>query len=243
MLLLVGLGNPEEKYQRNRHNVGYQIIDAIADHYGFEPERKKFQGLIREGVIDGRGVRRKALLLKPTTYYNESGNSVREVAQFYKIPVDQIVVFHDELDLAPGKIKAKKGGSTAGNNGLKSITAHMGAEFIRIRVGIGHPGDKAKVTSHVLSDFSKSEINDWVTELKQACARNAPLLAQPENGVDRFMSAVALARQPDTEPATASSGKIDHTNLPDGQQNVKAPKKQEQKSSPFAKLKGLFSKD
>ncbi|HBK90219.1 MAG TPA: aminoacyl-tRNA hydrolase, partial [Parvularcula sp.] len=157
MLLIVGLGNPGEKYARHRHNVGFMAVDAIAGAHRFGPERKKFQGVIREGEIGGV----KFLSLKPQTFMNDSGLSVGAAMRFYKIEPADVVVFHDELDLAPGKIKAKIGGGLAGHNGLKSIAEHIGEEFRRVRIGIGHPGDKARVTGHVLGDFSKAD-QDWL---------------------------------------------------------------------------------
>lgn len=160
MLLWVGLGNPGGKYTGNRHNIGFMAIDAIGDDHHFSSEKKNFKGLTREGqiIVDGRPI--KVLLLKPTTFMNESGQSVRAAMSFYKIPLDKVVVFHDELDLAPGKFRHKLGGGIAGHNGLRSIKQHCGgAEFRRIRMGIGHPGHKDKVSSYVLSDFAKSELN------------------------------------------------------------------------------------
>ena len=172
MLLLVGLGNPGVKYVRNRHNVGFMAIDEIASRYGFGPWRKKFQGEAGEGSIPGGG---KALLLKPQTYMNESGRSVAEAARFYKIPLQNIVVFHDELDLTAGKLKVKTGGGVAGHNGLKSICAHLGPDFRRVRIGIGHPGDKSRVHGHVLGDFSKAD-QDWLVPLIDAMSHCAPTL-------------------------------------------------------------------
>jgi len=172
MLLLVGLGNPGSKY-------------AVADRHGFGPEKSKFQGLVREGVIQTDNGPKKAITLKPSTFMNESGRSVHLAAKFYKIDLDQIVVFHDELDLDPGKFRIKIGGGIAGHNGLRSIRQHMSAEFIRARMGIGHPGHKDKVHSYVLSDFAKAE-NTWVEDLNDACARNADLLAEAELTIDQL---------------------------------------------------------
>ncbi len=183
MLLIVGLGNPGEKYARHRHNVGFMAVDAIAGAHRFGPERKKFQGVIREGEIGGV----KFLSLKPQTFMNDSGLSVGAAMRFYKIEPADVVVFHDELDLAPGKIKAKIGGGLAGHNGLKSIAEHIGEEFRRVRIGIGHPGDKARVTGHVLGDFSKAD-QDWLAPLLDAIAKAAPMLA---GGDAKFGSAVA----------------------------------------------------
>ena len=185
MLLLVGLGNPGSKYAGNRHNIGFMAVDAIADRHGFGPEKSKFQGLTREGVIQTDNGPKKAITLKPSTFMNESGRSVHLAAKFYKIDLGQIVVFHDELDLDPGKFRIKIGGGIAGHNGLRSIRQHMSAEFIRARMGIGHPGHKDKVHSYVLSDFAKAE-NAWVADLNDACARNADLLAEAELTIDQL---------------------------------------------------------
>jgi PTH1 family peptidyl-tRNA hydrolase len=191
MLLLVGLGNPGEKYKRHRHNVGFMAVDAIADAHGFAPARTKFQGEIREGELAGQ----KALALKPQTFMNDSGQSVGAAIRFYKLTPADVVVFHDELDLAAGKIKAKLGGGNAGHNGLRSIDEHIGPDFRRVRVGIGHPGDKARVTGHVLGDFSKSDY-DWLDPLLAAMAKSAKFLAE---GDARFATAVAHALTPEKE--------------------------------------------
>lgn len=233
MLLIVGLGNPDAKYEGNRHNVGFMIADAIADAHGFSPARAKFQGMIREGLLDGHGQRTKALILKPGTFYNESGRAVRAAADFYKIAPEDIVVFHDELDLAPGKLRMKSGGGTAGNNGLKSITAHIGGDFRRARVGIGHPGDKRAVTNYVLGDFSKAERTDWVDDMIRACADAAPLLSAPADADAKFMSRVALTMQPP-----------EHKAKPEPSATESAAEKPENEDTkpegPFDRLKGLF---
>jgi PTH1 family peptidyl-tRNA hydrolase len=187
MQVIVGLGNPGSKYAGNRHNAGFMALDAIAAHWSFSPWRKRFQGLTAEGVIETSAGPRKALLLKPETYYNESGRSVGEALRFYKLDADALTVFHDELDLAPGKFRLKRGGGHAGNNGLRSIKAHVAGDFRRGRIGIGHPGDKAKVTGWVLSDFSKAE-RVWLDPLLDAVARSLPLLL--EGGEDAFQTRV-----------------------------------------------------
>ncbi len=171
MRLIVGLGNPGGKYVGHRHNVGFMAVDEIARAWHFGPWRQKFQGEVAEGVIDGE----KVLLLKPMTYMNESGRAVGEAARFYKLAPGDVIVVHDELDLAPGRIRVKTGGGHAGHNGLRSIIAHVGADFHRLRIGIGHPGDKARVHGHVLSDFSAEE-RQWLEPLLRAIARHAPLL-------------------------------------------------------------------
>lgn len=188
MLLLVGLGNPGEKYKNHRHNVGFMAIDAIADAYAFASPRSKFQGELREGEIAGE----KALALKPQTYMNDSGLSVGAAMRFYKLTPADVVVFHDELDLATGKIKAKIGGGNAGHNGLRSIAEHIGNEFRRVRIGIGHPGDKSRVTGHVLGDFAKADYA-WLDPLLAAFAKSAKFLV---DGDARFATAVAQELAP-----------------------------------------------
>lgn len=189
MILLVGLGNPGKQYANHRHNIGFMAVDRIADANGFEPERARFQGMTREGFLEGPKGREKVLILRPTTYMNESGRAVGEAARFYKIDLKDIVVFHDELDLAARKVRAKKGGGLAGHNGLKSIAAHVGTDFRRIRLGIGHPGEKARVSGHVLSDFSKAD-QEWVEPLLDSIARHAGLLAARDDA--NFMNQVAI---------------------------------------------------
>ncbi|MEO0399660.1 MAG: aminoacyl-tRNA hydrolase [Pseudomonadota bacterium] len=189
MLLLVGLGNPGDKYARHRHNVGFMAIDAVAGRHGFARFRSKFQGLLSEGVLPGAG---KTLLLKPQTYMNDSGQSVGEAARFYKIPLSDIIVLHDELDLAPGKLKAKTGGGAAGHNGLKSITNHIDNDYRRVRIGIGHPGDKARVHAHVLGDFAKADAA-WLEPLLDAIAVAAPALG---DGDAAFSSEVGRLLKP-----------------------------------------------
>jgi PTH1 family peptidyl-tRNA hydrolase len=201
MLLLVGLGNPGEKYARNRHNVGFMAVDAIASANGFGPARSKFHGEIRDGNLG----REKALIIKPQTFMNDSGQAVGEAARFYKIAPEDIIVFYDELDLAPGKLRVKIGGGAAGHNGIRSIDSHIGNTFKRIRIGIGHPGDKSRVTNHVLGDFAKAD-QDWLLEMLNAIASEAAFLAEPDG--NRFATAVAQKLAPvkkETEP-TAESG-------------------------------------
>lgn len=188
MLLFVGLGNPGAQYAGNRHNIGFMAIDAMARRHGIGPFRSRYGGLAAEGVIAGERV----LLLKPSTFMNESGRSVGEAARFYKVGVDRLVVLHDELDLAPGKLRVKVGGGNAGHNGLRSITAHLGNEYRRVRLGIGHPGDRALVHPYVLSDFAKAE-RGWVETLCGAVADHAVLLAQGEDS--RFQTKVHLVME------------------------------------------------
>jgi PTH1 family peptidyl-tRNA hydrolase len=176
MLLLVGLGNPGPKYAGNRHNVGFMTADRIAARHGFSPWRARFQGLAAEGSLGGV----KTLLLKPGTYMNESGRAVADAARFFKIALPDIVVAHDELDLPPGKLRVKTGGGNAGHNGLRSITAHLGNDYRRVRLGIGHPGVKELVHPYVLNDFARSE-QSWVDCLTDAVAEAADLLAAGED--------------------------------------------------------------
>lgn len=176
MLILVGQGNPGEKYAHNRHNIGFLALTAIAKRWRFGPERSKFHALISEGSIEGV----KALLVKPQTFYNETGRAVAEAMKFYKATPADVVVFYDEIDLAPGRFRMKTGGGAAGNNGIRSITAHIGPDFRRARMGTGHPGHKDKVMGHVLSDFHKVE-HAWVNALCNACAEALPLLAAGED--------------------------------------------------------------
>lgn len=234
MKLLVGLGNPGADYARNRHNIGFMVADAIAEEHGFGPWKNKFQGQICDGTLNGE----KCLLLKPSTYMNESGRSVAEAARFYKIDLDDVTVFHDELDLAPAKVRVKTGGGVAGHNGLKSLTQYIGNDYVRVRIGIGHPGDKSRVHSHVLKDFSRAEM-EWVTPLVEAIASTTPTLVS--GSTSSFMNEVSLAAGPKSakpankkkdQPAEkrqpSSRDKSPETNEPDG---------------PFSRLRKLFGQD
>ena len=171
MLVIAGLGNPGARHTRNRHNIGFIAVDAIVEACRFGAFRARWQGLAAEGVIDGMRV----TLLKPQTYMNDSGRSVGETLRFWKLDLSALIVIHDELDLAPAKVRVKVGGGNAGHNGLRSITAHVGNDYKRVRIGIGHPGDKALVHNYVLSDFAKSEAG-WVEAVCGAIADAAPLL-------------------------------------------------------------------
>ena len=186
MLLFVGLGNPGSRHARNRHNIGFMAVDAIARRYNCAPFRARFQSRASEGQIGGERI----VLIEPQTFMNESGRAVGEAARFYKIDLAEIVVFHDELDLAPGKLRTKSGGGNAGHNGLRSITAHLGNDYKRVRLGIGHPGDKALVYSYVLSDFAKGE-EPWVEALCKSTADEIPLLVKGDDA--HFQSKVHLA--------------------------------------------------
>jgi PTH1 family peptidyl-tRNA hydrolase len=189
MLLLVGLGNPGSDYANNRHNIGFMAIDAIAKHYTFRPFSKKFHGLISEGLIDGVRV----LALKPATFMNESGRSVAAVCSFFKIPTEQIVVLHDEIDLVAANVRVKRGGGHAGHNGLRSIHEHIGPNYVRIRMGIGHPGNKKLVAAHVLEDFSKTD-GKWVKKVLNAISKNAILIISECDS--EFMRQVATEINP-----------------------------------------------
>ena len=186
--LWVGLGNPGPQYAMHRHNVGFMAVDTIAEVHGFGPVQKKFQGWLQEGRIGSD----KVLLLKPATFMNESGRAVSEAMRFYKLKPSDLTVFHDELDLAPFKVKVKQGGGHAGHNGLRSIGQHIGPDYRRVRIGIGHPGHKDRVTGHVLGNYAKNEI-DALAEMLGAIAAEADRLASGDDA--RFMSDIALRQQ------------------------------------------------
>ncbi|MEA2938214.1 MAG: peptidyl-tRNA hydrolase, family [Alphaproteobacteria bacterium] len=188
MLLFVGLGNPGSNYAGNRHNIGFMALQAVAQRHNLGPWRRRFQGVATEGSIGAE----RALLLLPGTYMNESGRAVAEAAHFYKLGLGEIVVFHDEIDLAPAKVRVKTGGGVAGHNGLRSISAHVGNDYRRVRIGVGHPGIKELVHGYVLSDFAKSE-REWVDALCTIIADNADLLARGQDNT--FQNKVHLAMQ------------------------------------------------
>jgi PTH1 family peptidyl-tRNA hydrolase len=192
MLVLAGLGNPGDQYARNRHNFGAMAVRAMAEHWRFGPARRRFSSLAREGAIPAvKGAAGsdavRALILEPQTFYNDSGLAVSEALRFHKLTPADVVVFYDEIDLAPGRFRMKTGGGAAGNNGVRSIVAHIGPDFRRARLGTGHPGHKDKVMSHVLSDFHKSELH-WANALIEACAEALPLLAAGED--ERYQAEV-----------------------------------------------------
>lgn len=193
MLLIVGLGNPGDSYQHNRHNIGFMAADAIADAHRFGPAKSKFRGQIREGTLTGRNGVRKTLVLKPMTFMNESGVAVQDAVAFHKIDLNDVFVIYDELDLAAGKVRVKRDGGNAGHNGLRSISAHAGNAYWRVRLGIGHPGDKARVQGHVLGNFTKGE-HDWLDPLLGAVADAAPFLADRDDA--GFMNRIALLTAP-----------------------------------------------
>ena len=214
MKLFVGLGNPGPKYARNRHNIGFMAVDEIASAHGFGPWRSKFQGSVCEGVLGGE----KTLLLKPETFMNKSGQSVGEAARFYKIDLADIWVFHDELDLDPGRLKVKVGGGHAGHNGLRSIHATLGEAYGRVRMGVGHPGHKDAVSRYVLGDFAKAD-QDWLDDMVRGCADGADWLAKGDKG--RFMNAVSLRLNP---PRSGTGTKAP--------KEAKAPKAPKEKPTP-----------
>lgn len=213
MQLWVGLGNPGAKYAANRHNIGFMALDRIASDHGFGPWRKGYQGLVSEGRFGSERV----ILLKPETFMNLSGQSVRAAADFYKIPVEAITVFHDELDLAPFKCRVKSGGGHAGHNGLRSIHQHLGEAYARVRLGIGHPGHKDRVAGYVLSDFAKAEA-EGLEDLLRGISDGAPQLAAGDNA--KFLNAVSLR----TAPPRSSGGAQGKAAVPEAPAPKAAPK-------------------
>lgn len=228
MLLFAGLGNPGAKYADNRHNIGFMALDAIAAEHGFGPWRSKFQGALSEGRLGGE----KVLLLKPATYMNESGRSVGEAIRFHKLAAEDVTVFHDELDLAPGKLRVKRAGGHAGHNGLRSLHQHIGADYRRVRMGIGHPGHKDRVSGYVLHDFAKAE-RDWLDPLLDAVARAALQLADGDDAA--FLNAVALRLAP-TRPKAPKPAQT-------GAKPAADPQSAQPGASPFAALGRLFGRD
>lgn len=196
MQLFVGLGNPGTKYAKNRHNIGFMVLDEIARDHGFTPWKSQFQGQVSSGTLGSE----KVLLLKPSTFMNLSGQSVGEAMRFYKMTPEDVTVFHDELDLAPGKVRVKKSGGHAGHNGLRSIHQHIGEHYQRVRLGIGHPGHKDRVSGYVLSDFAKSEAG-WLDDVTRGCSDGAKELAAGDG--PRFLNAVSLRTAPARSSKTA----------------------------------------
>lgn len=189
MRLFVGLGNPGAKYAANRHNIGWMAVDRLAEDHGFAPWRSKFQGRVTEGMLG----REKVVLLKPETFMNLSGQSVGEAMRFFKLTSDDVVVFHDEIDLAPGKLRTKTGGGHAGHNGLRSMHQHVGPDYHRVRMGVGHPGHKDRVPGYVLSDFAKAD-REWLDDMLRGVSDGAAALAEGDTA--RFSNAVALRMAP-----------------------------------------------
>ena len=238
MFLIAGLGNPGSKYQNNRHNVGFMAVDEIHRHFGFSPWKNKFSAEIAEGTLDGH----KCLLIKPTTFMNESGRAIGEAVRFYKLDLSDVVVLYDELDLAPGKVRIKKGGGAGGHNGIRSIDAHIGKDYRRLRIGIGHPGHKDRVHGHVLGDFAKAD-QVWLAPLLDEIARNAALLVTGDYAT--FMNKVALGTQSDEPRSAKGSEKArpkQQSHIRQARQkpaNAKVPQ-----TGPMADmLKKLFGKD
>ena len=196
MLLLAGLGNPGGKYRDNRHNVGFMAVDEIIHRHSFSAVRKRFHGDVSEGVITSE----KVLALKPMTFMNKSGQAVAAAASFYKLPPERIVVLYDELDLAPGKVRVKRGGGAGGHNGIKDIDSHIGKDYWRIRIGIGHPGDKDRVLNYVLGDFGKAD-REWLFPVLEAISSEMPLMVGGD--FEKFMSRVAHL----AGPAPKNNGK------------------------------------
>ena len=204
MIILAGLGNPGPKYANNRHNIGFMAADAIAGRWRLGAERAKFQSVIREGEVQTPGGAVKVLLMKPQTYMNESGRAVGEAARFYKIRPSEVIVFHDEIDLAPGRFRMKTGGGAAGQNGVRSLISQLGPDFRRARMGIGHPGEKELVMPHVLGDFHKAE-QPWLEALLNACADALPFALSGDD--DRYQAEVLrLAPAPKFSPRQAARG-------------------------------------
>lgn len=224
MKIFAGLGNPGAKYARNRHNIGFMALDRIADDHGFAPWRSKFQAQIAEGRLG----REKVLLVKPQTFMNLSGQSVGEALRFHKADPSDLTVFHDELDLAPGKCRLKSGGGHAGHNGLRSIHSHIGADYDRVRLGIGHPGHKDRVAAYVLHDFAKAD-EDWLDDLLRGISDGAVSLAEDDG--PRFLNAVALR----VAPPRSSGGDKPAKAKP----AEKAPEPEDTRS-PMEKLKDHF---
>ncbi len=236
MIILAGLGNPGAQYQKNRHNIGFMAVDAIQRRHGFSPWAKKFKAEISEGTLAGE----KVMLIKPQTFMNLSGESVGEAMRFYKLGPEHIVAIYDELDLIPGKARIKNGGGHGGHNGIKSLDAHCGLNYRRLRLGIGHPGDKSKVHNHVLGDFGKLDA-EWLDPLLEALADNAEMLVRGEDS--QLMNKLALAtgaKAEDKKPAKALRvAKPAHSHIHQAR-NFNQPKKLPETGPMAEMLKKMF---
>lgn len=233
MKLIVGLGNPGSKYARNRHNIGYMALDQIAADHGFGPWKSKHQGVFSEGRLGTD----KAILLKPETYMNNSGQSVQSAMRFYKLEPSDVIVFHDEIDLAPGKVRCKSGGGHAGHNGLRSVHAHIGAEYDRVRMGVGHPGHKDAVPGYVLRDFPKAD-EDWLDDVLRGVSDGIGDLVAGDTG--KFLNAIGMrVNPPRSGTGTKGTGEKTTAPKPDAAQTPEeaAP---ESPKSPLQKLVDRF---
>jgi len=231
MKLWVGLGNPGAKYSQNRHNIGFMALDHIAADHGFSPWRSKFQGQICEGVLGGQ----KVILLKPETYMNRSGQSVGDAMRFFKLTAQDVTVFHDELDLAPSKLRLKSSGGHAGHNGLRSLHEHIGEAYHRVRLGIGHPGHKDRVAAYVLSDFSKAD-QSWLELMLRGISNGAKALAE-DNGA-LFQNAVAL--QTTTPASETAPRRKSRDTAPSPAETVETVETPQDSRSPLQKLVDRF---
>lgn len=233
MKLWVGLGNPGAKYAGNRHNIGCMALDRIAADHGFSPWRKAFQGLVSEGRLGAE----KVALLKPETFMNRSGQSVQAALAFWKLPLADLTVFHDELDLAPGKLRLKQGGGHAGHNGLRSIHGHLGEGYARVRLGIGHPGHKDAVAAYVLHDFAKADA-DWLAELLRGISEGAPALAAGDG--PKFLNAVSLRTAPPRSSTTRPEAPAPPAASPDRPSDKPAGAPADAPRSPMQRLLDRF---
>ena len=227
MRLFVGLGNPGVKYANNRHNVGFMVLDHIQSGQGFTPWRRKFQGQVSEGRLG----REKVILLKPETFMNLSGQSVGEAMRFYKLTPEDVMVFHDELDLAPRKIRVKQGGGHAGHNGLRSLHQHIGEHYGRVRIGVGHPGHKDRVSGYLLHDFARSDAG-WLDDMMRGIEDGAVFLAEGDSA--KFLNAVALRVVPPRSSKTKPENAEKPSNLP-------SPETEPDSRSTLQKLRDKFS--
>ena len=228
----VGLGNPGAKHALDRHNIGFMVVDGIAEDNGFGPESAKFSGLVRSGRLDGQ----KIIVLKPTTFMNKSGVSVQKAMAFYKVPLERVTVFHDELDIAPGKVRVKMGGGLAGHNGLRSINQMCGGpDFRRVRLGIGHPGHKDRVSGYVLSDFAKAD-RDWLDPLIESIARNADLIAKDEDAM--LMNRLSIQTDSNEPPGAKGSDKA----KPKGQSHIRQARQNVSKPEPRGPMAEMLKK-